>query len=161
MAVKAVEQQYQRILLALFEFFKDKEFSFIFGLQILRVVFSNTSALSKYLQGHDVNAMTAKSTCEATISTLTNCRKEEMFLLILEKAKHTAAKMAKIVPDVGELGFSKRQRKPSKRLQAVSGEAIDNSAPLTDQQIAKVTYYEALDRVVTEMRGWQVEIQIF
>ena len=167
-AVKAVEQQYQRILLALLELSKDKdpktsvdakgltkaivEFSFIFGLQILRVVFSNTSALSKYLQGHDVNAMTAKSTCEATISTLTNCRKEEISLLILEKAKQTAAKMAKIVPDVGELGFSKRQRKPSKRLQAVSGEAIDNSAPLTDQQIAKVTYYEALDRVVTEMR---------
>ncbi|XP_066975351.1 zinc finger MYM-type protein 1-like [Macrobrachium rosenbergii] len=95
-AVKAVEQQPERILLALIELSKEKdvktfvdakglvkamlEFPFILGLHALKVIFSNTNALARYLQGHDVDVMTAKTTCDATLETLKKCREKICFL---------------------------------------------------------------------------------
>lgn len=47
---------------------------------------------------------------------------------------------------------TKRQKKPSKRLQALSGETPEEPIFFTDHQRARIVYYDALDRVLTEMR---------
>ncbi|XP_066948596.1 zinc finger MYM-type protein 1-like [Macrobrachium rosenbergii] len=167
-AVKAVEQQPERILLALIELSLEKvaktsadakglvkamlEFQFILGLHTLKVIFSNTNALARYLQGHDVDVMTAKITCDATLETLKKCREEDMFSLIWEKARKTATNKIEIAPDIEEVETKKRQKKPSKRLQALSGETSEELISFTDHQRARIAYYDALDRVLTEMR---------
>ncbi|XP_066969198.1 zinc finger MYM-type protein 1-like [Macrobrachium rosenbergii] len=167
-AVKAVEQQPERILLALIELSKEKdaktsvdakslvkamlEFQFILGLHTLKVIFSNTNALARYLQGHDVDMMTAKITYDATLETLKKCREEDMFSLIWEKARKNAINMKEIEPYIEELETKKRQKKPSKRLQALSGETPEEPISFTDHQRARIAYYDALDRVLTEMR---------
>ena len=102
-AVKAVVQQPEKILLTLIELSKDKdakpcvnakglvkamlEFHFILCLHILKAIFSNTNALARYLQGHEVDGMAAKVTCDATMETPNKSRDEDMFSLIWEKPK--------------------------------------------------------------------------
>ncbi|XP_066940948.1 zinc finger MYM-type protein 1-like [Macrobrachium rosenbergii] len=153
-SVKAVEQQPERILLALIELCKEKddktsvdakglvkampEFQFILGLHTLNVIFSNTNALARYLQGYDADVMTAKITCDATLETLKTCREEDMFSLIWEKARKTATNMIDIAPDIEEVGTKKRQKKPSKRLQAFSGETPEEPISFTDHQRARM-----------------------
>lgn len=168
-AVKAIEQQPERILLALIQLSKDKdaktsvdatglvkamlEFQFVLGLHILKVIFSNTNSLASYLQGHEVDVMAAKATCEATIKTLSKCREEEMFSLIWEKAQKTAKNISEIAPNK-EVQTSKRQKKPSIRLQALLGETPEVQPILfTDIQRGRIeVYYDALDRVLSEMK---------
>ena len=98
-AIKAVDQQSVRMLLALTVLSEDKDsktstdalgllkamldFEFSLGLQVLKVIFSNTNALSRYLQGQEVDVMSAKTTCDATVLTLEKCRSDESFNLVL------------------------------------------------------------------------------
>ena len=169
-AVKAIEQQPERILLALIQLSKDKdaktsvdatglvkamlEFQFVLGLHTMKVIFSNTNSLASYLQGHEVDVMVAKATCEATIKTLSKCREEEMFSLIWKKAQKTAKSISEIAPNMEEVKTFKRQKKPSKRLQALLGETPEVQPILfTDIQRGRIeVYYDALDRVLSEMK---------
>ncbi|XP_064079475.1 zinc finger MYM-type protein 1-like [Macrobrachium nipponense] len=128
------------------------EFQFILGLQTLKVIFSNTTALARYLQGHDVDVMTAKITYDDTLETLKKYREEDMFSLIWEKARKTATNMIEIASDIEEIETKKRQKKPSKRLQALSVVTPEEPISFTDHQRARISYYDALDRVLTEMR---------
>ena len=87
-SVKAVDQNLMRIVRALKHFTNEKDaktrvndkgllvcmvdFKFVLALQILKVIFSNTNALSAYLQ-EKIDVVVAKSTANATIETLANC----------------------------------------------------------------------------------------
>ena len=91
-------QQPERILLTLIELSKDKdakpyvdakglvkamlEFQFILGLHTLKVIFSNTKALARYLQGHEVDGMAAKVTCDAIMENLNKSGDDDMLSLI-------------------------------------------------------------------------------
>ena len=63
------------------------DFEFVLGLVVLKVILSNTSSLSSYLQGKRVDVMTAWKTADATIETLNSCRNEECFNLTWKRAK--------------------------------------------------------------------------
>ena len=56
------------------------DFKFVFGLVVRKVILSNTDSPSKYLQGKNVDVITAKETAEATMQTLTKCRNEELII---------------------------------------------------------------------------------
>ncbi|XP_064090789.1 zinc finger MYM-type protein 1-like [Macrobrachium nipponense] len=61
--------------------------------------------------------------------------------------------MIEIAPDIEEVETKKRQKKPSKRLQALSGETPEEPISFTGHQRARISYYNALDRVLTELRA--------
>ncbi|MPC25786.1 hypothetical protein E2C01_018909 [Portunus trituberculatus] len=85
------------------------------------VIFSKTNTLASYLQGHEVDVMAAKVTCDATMRTLSKGRDKDMFCLIWERALKTARNIIELVSDTEEVETSKQQKNPSKRLQALSG----------------------------------------
>ena len=60
------------------------DFKFVFGLVVLKVILSNTDSLSKYLQGNNMDVITAKKTADATIETLSKCRNEESFQMVVQ-----------------------------------------------------------------------------
>lgn len=169
-AVKAVEQQLVRMTLALMELsnMKDAKTSvdarglltsgcdlqFIFGLEVLKVIFCNTNALSRHLQGQNMDVTSAKVTVEATIKTLMKCRDEENFSLLWKKAQTAAEKINQLTSDVQPVTMSlHRKNKPSRRLLALTGESQASEDKLSDEQRARSEiYYDALDRVVTEMQ---------
>ncbi|QQP48515.1 Uncharacterized protein FKW44_008870 [Caligus rogercresseyi] len=139
-AVKAIDQQPERIIIALLKLSNNKdaktsvdarglvkamlEFQFLLGLQTLKVIFSNTNSLARYLQGHEVDVMTAKATCDATMKTLS--------------------------------GYIKKKENPSKRLQALVGEISEEesiSFSYTDVQRGRIeVFYDAIDRVLSELK---------
>ncbi len=55
------------------------QFEFVLGLMILTAILSNTSALSRYLQGKNVDVINAKRNADLTIKTLRGCRDEDNF----------------------------------------------------------------------------------
>ena len=85
-AVKAVDQQLERIVKALLVLSTDKDvktysesrsllhaiydFQFILGLCVLKIILSNTSSLSAYLQGKTVDVVTARRNANLTLETL-------------------------------------------------------------------------------------------
>ncbi|QQP57420.1 Uncharacterized protein FKW44_002402 [Caligus rogercresseyi] len=146
-AVKAIDQQPERIIIALLKLSNNKdaktsvdarglvkamlEFQFLLGLQTLKVIFSNTNSLARYLQGHEVDVITAKATCDATMKTLSGCRDEEMFSLVWEKAKKTAKIIREMASESDEDKTSRRKKNPSKRLQALVGEISEEEPSLS------------------------------
>ena len=96
-AVKAVDQQLERIVKALLVLSTDKDvktysesrsllhaicdFQFILGLCVLKIILSNTSSLSAYLQGKTVDVVTARRNANLTLETLRSCRNEESLSL--------------------------------------------------------------------------------
>ena len=91
-AVKAVTEQMERIAKALISLANDKDpktytysrsllnticdFEFVLGLCILKVILSNTNALSSYLQGKNVDVINARRNTTLTIKTLKECRSD-------------------------------------------------------------------------------------
>ena len=55
------------------------DFQFILGLCVLKIILSNTSSLSAYLQGKTVDVITARRNANLTLETLHSCRNEESF----------------------------------------------------------------------------------
>ena len=91
------------------------EFQFLLGLHTLKVIFSNTNSLSRYLQDHEVDVMTAKTTCDATMKTLSGCRDEEMFSLVWEKARKSAEYISEMAAESDDVKTSKRKKKTINR----------------------------------------------
>ena len=101
-AVKAVTEQIERFVKALIKLANDKDpktysdsrallnaicdFEFVLGLCILKVILSNTSALSTYLQGKNVDVINARRNATLTMKTLRECRTEESYELIWKRA---------------------------------------------------------------------------
>ena len=65
-------------------------FSFVLGLQILKVILSNTASQSKYLQEKQVDVINAKNTATATTATLSTCRNDEHFENVWKVAEPSA-----------------------------------------------------------------------
>ena len=64
------------------------DFVFVLGIVILKIILSNSNALSIYLQGKSVDVVSAKSTADMTVSvkTLSNLRTDNSFTTVWEMA---------------------------------------------------------------------------
>ena len=94
-AVKAVDEQMERIVKALLTLSSDTDpktysdsrslltaicdLEFLFGLCVLKIILRNTSGLSRYLQGKTVDVISTRRNAYMTIQTLRKCRSEESF----------------------------------------------------------------------------------
>lgn len=108
-AVRAVLEQVPRIVEALVTLSKDRDpktynesnsllhsicdFEFVYGLMVLKLILSNTDSLSRYLQGEQMDVITAKKTADAVVKTLSNCRDEESFTQMWSHADVIAQKI--------------------------------------------------------------------
>ena len=108
-AVRAVLEQVPRIMEALVTLSKDRDpktynesnsllhsicdFEFVYGLMVLKLILSNTDNLSRYLQGEQMDVITAKKTADAVVKTLSNCRNEESFTQVWSHADVIAQKL--------------------------------------------------------------------
>ena len=66
---------------------------FIFGLCVLKVILSNTSNLSRYLQGDTVDVLSARRNADMTIQTLHHCRSEKSFNSVCQIASTVGLKI--------------------------------------------------------------------
>lgn len=125
-------------------------------MQVLKVTLLNTDGLSKYLQGKDVDVITAKKTADSTIAELRKCRNEESFHLTWSRAEITS-QTAKTKIQGSEFTFkdAKAPRsRPSRRLQALIGEqSRDDLLPTAKSHYRITTYYQTLDKVLLEMKS--------
>ena len=127
----------------------------------MKVIFLNTNALANnvYLQNKKLDIVTAKSTAEATISTLERCKNENDFLLIWQRTKKIFNKLfqefsiSRILPARVE-SYAQRTSQPSVRPQTLVGETTGNSEPTINEiDMARVeVHYNGLDRVISEIR---------
>ena len=69
------------------------DFEFVYGLMVLKLILSNTDNLSRYLQGEQMDVITAKKTADAVVKTLSNCRNEESFTQMWSHADVIAQKI--------------------------------------------------------------------
>ena len=186
-AVKSVERQFTRITAGLVKLSNCKDsqtyvdaqhllhavtkFSFLFGLQVLKVIFSNTHALAVYLQNEQMDVGSAKTAAEATVKTLQLCRSDENFFLLWEKSftidktlYSAITNLAEILQALQASSRPRRQHVPSRRLQALVGEEPNETAPASNEEdVARIqVYYNGLDRVMAEIREtFSSKIQIF
>ena len=173
-AVKAVIGQLPRIVKTLLKLANDRDpktyveakgllksvcdFQFGFGLAMLKVVLSNTSALSAYLQGRTMDVITARRTADATAKALQVCRSEESFQLLWAKAADMGKTIRPLIED-SEFEYTDpqlpRQRRPSRRLQVLVGENTDSDAerasPTPEDFYRVEVCYSSLDKVMGEM----------
>ena len=91
------------------------DITFIFGLHVLKIILSNTNALSEFLQGESMDVITASTTSAATIRTLEKCREdfELTWSNSIEFAKKVSV-VSKIDIDLTIEARSKRVKIPSK-----------------------------------------------
>ena len=59
---------------------------------VLKLILSKTDNLSRYLQGEQMDVITAKKTADAVVKTLSNCRNEESFTQMWSHADVIAKK---------------------------------------------------------------------
>ena len=139
-ALKAVVNQLLKIIKALLSLSKDRnpktyndsnsllnsicDFQFIFGLMVLKVILSNADGLSRYLQGKQMDVVTAKKSVEGVIKTLSGCHTQENFDLLWSRAVIMADEIKELI-DGTDFNFKDakvpRLQQPSRRLQCRSG----------------------------------------
>ncbi|CAH3178910.1 unnamed protein product [Porites lobata] len=171
-AVKAVDQQLERIVKALLVLSTDKDvktysesrsllhaicdFQFILGLCVLKIILSNTSSLSAYLQGKTVDVVTARRNANLTLETLRSCRNEESFKSVWKLCECVCNKVRSWINDTD---FSFRdarvpRRQTSTRLQALVGENPSHNAQSKPEDFHRVnTYFTSLDKVLAEIEA--------
>ena len=169
-AVKAVYGQMERIVKALLTLSSDKDpktysesralltaicdWEFIFGLCLLKVILSNTSSLSRYLQGKTVDVTSARRNADMTIQTLRQCRNEESFNSVWQIASAMGLKIKKwLTNSQFELREARAPRQtPSRRLQALVGEHAQRQTQLTRESYHRInTYYASIDKALSEL----------
>ncbi|XP_078368944.1 zinc finger MYM-type protein 1-like isoform X2 [Oculina patagonica] len=173
-AVKSVDQQLERIVKALLVLSTDKDaktysesrsllhgmcdFQFVLGLCVLKIILSNTSSLSAYLQGKTVDVISARRNANLTLATLRSCRNEESFTSVWKLCECIGNKMKSWISD-SEFSFRDARvprRQPSTRLQALVGETMQNvnaaAPPSKPEDYHRVnTFYTSLDKVLAEI----------
>jgi hypothetical protein len=135
-------------------------FKFVFGLVVLRVILiSNTDSLSKYLQGKNVDVITAKETADGTTEALTKCRNEESFQIAWSRAKILSQTIKREINGT-TISFkdatAPRCRQSSRRSQALIGEQFSGgspSQPSAESHYRVTTYYPTFDKVLLEMKS--------
>ena len=169
-AVKDVYGKMERIVKALLTLSSDKDpktysesralltaicdWEFIFGLCLLKVILSNTSSLSRYLQGKTVDVISARRNADMTIQTLRQCRNEESFNSVWQIASAMGLKIKKwLTNSQFELREARAPRQmPSRRLQALVGEHGQRQTQLTPESYHRInTYYASIDKVLSEL----------
>ena len=98
------------------------DFKFVYGLMVLKLILSNTDNLSRYLQGEQMDVITAKKTADAVVKTLSNCRNEES---LAQMWSHADVIAQKIRIGIEGTKFTLRDAKvprtrPSRRLQGLT-----------------------------------------
>ncbi|XP_068680521.1 zinc finger MYM-type protein 1-like [Montipora foliosa] len=123
---------------------------------VLKLILSNTDNLSRYLQGEQMDVITAKKTADAVVKTLSNCRNEESFTLMWSHADVIAQKI-KIVIEGTQFTFRDAKvprTRPSRRLQSLTGEtpaAANDSSQQTAKDHFRITVYYT--SIVSELQS--------
>ena len=73
------------------------DFRFVFGLMVLKVILSNTDGLSRYLQGIQMDVVTAKRSVDGVIKILSGCRTQENFDLLWSRAEIMAGEIKELI----------------------------------------------------------------
>jgi len=126
---------------------------------VLRLILSNTDNLSRYLQGEQMDVITAKKTADAVVKTLSNCRNEESFTLMWSHADVIAQKI-KIGIEGTQFTFRDAKvprTRPSRRLQSLTGEtpaaANDSSQQTAKDHFRTTVSNTSIDKVVSELQS--------
>ena len=146
-AVKAVANQVPKIMEALLSLSKDRDpktyndsnsplnsicdFRFVFGLMVLKVILANTDGLSRYLQGKQMDVVTARRSVDGVIKTLSGCRTQENFDLLWSRAEIMAGEIKELIEGTDFIFKDAKVpilRQPSRRLQALVGEMPEVNA---------------------------------
>ena len=123
---------------------------------ILKIILSNTSSLSAYLQGKTVDVVTARRNANLTLETLRSCRNEESFKSVWKLCECVCNKVRSWINDTD---FSFRdarvpRRQTSTRLQALVGENPSHNAQSKPEDFHRVnTYFTSLDKVLAEIEA--------
>ena len=96
----------------------------------------NTSSLSRYLQGKDVDVLAAKRTADLTLAVLEKCRNDKNFSLLWMKTESLADEIQQWLEE-SEFTYKEitgPRRKPSRRHQALVGEKWETETWLLQTQ---------------------------
>lgn len=162
-AVKAVDCELERIIKTLLLLSDDKntstyansrsllksicDFQFVLGLKVLKLVFSNTNALSRYLQGKKIDVSSASKTAAMTRMTLNGCRNERDFELLIEQTTTTGRMIENLLLDSD---FDYCEAKLPRRSQLA--EHADAKTAIRSHFRINV-YYAVLDKVDAELNA--------
>ena len=134
------------------------DWEFIFGPCLLKVILSNTSSLSRYLQGKTVDVISVRRNAEMTIETLCQCRNEESFNSVWQIASAMGLKIKKWPTNSQfELREARAPRqRPSRRLQALVGDPVGEHAQRQTQLTLESyhlinTFYASINKVLSEL----------
>ena len=135
------------------------DFRFVFGLMVLKVILSNTDGLSRYLQGKQMDVVTAKRSVDGVIKTLSGCRTKENFDLLWSRAEITAGEIKELIEGT-DFNFKDAKvpilRQPSRRLQVLVGEMPEVNAEVAyrtaEDHCCITCYYLSIDKIVTELK---------
>ncbi|XP_066947160.1 zinc finger MYM-type protein 1-like [Macrobrachium rosenbergii] len=171
-AEKSVHEQIEIIVKALIQLADDKDpktysdsrallseicdFEFILGLCILKVILLNTNSLSRYLQPKIMDVITARRNADLTIRTLGECRNNDSFGKICQKADQISQNQnIKSWIENTRFDFCDARiprRNPSCRLQVGELTGMDAQPVLTPVQHHCVNiYYSSIDKVLSEL----------
>lgn len=136
------------------------DFQFVFSLCALKIIYSNTSSLSTYLQGKTARDVFAtRRNANLTLETLKSSQNDENFTLVWKRSESIGVKMKSWI---AESQFSFRdarvpRRQPSTRLEELVEENKNASAAgppskPEDYHRAK-TFYTSLDKVLAEIEN--------
>ena len=115
---------------------------FVFGLELLKVILIQTSSLSSYLQGENVDIRTARLKADLVIKVLEDLRAEEEFNMTYEKTEKLIKNTEELLKEQ-KIDYEIRPAKISRRSK-FSGDI---------QQFYRVTnYYEPLDKLLKELK---------
>ncbi|KAK6191009.1 hypothetical protein SNE40_002759 [Patella caerulea] len=174
-SVKAVINQLPRIMKALLQLAKDRDaktytdsrallnavcdFDFMFGLVVLKVILSNTSSLSSYLQCKSIDVISAKKNADSTIATLQKCRNDQHFELAWKQSEKLSEDVKAVLEDTArEFKDARlpRTRRAPRRLEALLGlgagdDQVQHNTPKDHYRIT--SYYPSFDKVIGEMES--------
>jgi hypothetical protein len=126
---------------------------------VLKVLLSNTDGLSRYLQGKQMDVVTAKKSVDGVIKTLSGCRTQENFDLLWSRAEIMADEIKQLIKDT-DFNFEDakvpRLRQPSRQLQALVGEMPEVNTEVkyraAEDHYRITCYYLSIDKIVAEMK---------
>ena len=126
---------------------------------VLKVILSNTDGLSRYLQGKQMDVVTAKKSVDGVIKTLSECRTQENFDILWSRAVIMADEIKELI-DSTDFNFKDaklpRLQQPLRRLQALVGKMPEVNAEVeywaAEDHYRITCYYLSIDKIVAELK---------
>jgi hypothetical protein len=104
-----------------------RDFEFVFGLNVLKVILGSTNDLIRYLQGKSIDVISAKRAADLTIQTLRICRTDETFEQVWPPTDSMSERFKELIKDWSRFSCrdatAPRSRQVSRRLLSLAGEA--------------------------------------